>query len=461
MSHCYVTEMTETTTPITPILTDQFDDWLDEQPAEIENWVVQTGFKAKPGQVCTLPDKIGDFHHALVGVKDLNDMWSFAGLPFSLPPRNYYLDVELDDYLLQQMIIAWGLGAYQFTRYKNPEKFPGRLYIPKNSDLATIENVVTAIYFVRDLINMPSDDMTPYDLSDVSGILAEQFCATITHVADDSALLKKYPATFMVGRGSGCQSQVIDLIWGEESAPKVTLIGKGVCFDSGGLILKTPAGMKSMKKDMAGAAHVLGLARMIMAANLPIRLRVIIPAVENSVSSDAYHPGDIITYRNGKTVEVTNTDAEGRLILADALIEAGTDNPELIIDFATLTGAAVVALGDELPAMFVNNEELAQDVKAFAAQEQDPVWRLPLYGAYRDMLKSDIADLVNSTEKRGAGAITAALFLQEFVAPNIPWLHFDIMAWNDETKPGKPKGADAVLLRTLFSYLRQRYSARH
>jgi leucyl aminopeptidase len=324
-----------------------------------------------------------------------------------------------------------------------------------------VENIVESTYLVRDLINTPAEDMGPLELSETAMRLSEEFHAQFDQIVGEDLLDEMYPAVFTVGRGSYSSPRLLDLQWGDLNSPKLTLVGKGVCYDTGGLDIKTGGSMRLMKKDMGGAAHVLGLARMIMKANLPVRLRVLIPAVENSVSGDAYRPGDVITMRNGKTVEVDNTDAEGRLVLADALVEASSEKPDLLIDFATLTGAARVAVGTEIAAMFTNNDKLAECVAASAEHEKDPVWRMPLHQSYLKLLKSKIADIANCARGGYAGAITAALFLQQFIDQEITWLHFDVMGWNVADRAGHPEGGEAMGLRAVFSYLRQRFSSQH
>jgi leucyl aminopeptidase len=297
----------------------------------------------------------------------------------------------------------------------------------------------------------------PEDLSRVSEQLANEYHASIKHLIGDELLENNYPTIHAVGRASIHQPRLIDLTWGQPDAPKITLVGKGVCFDSGGLDLKPSNAMRLMKKDMGGAAHVLGLAKLIMALNLPVRLRVLIPAVENAVSSNAFRPGDVLTTRQGITVEVDNTDAEGRLVLCDALTEADSENPEMIIDFATLTGACRVALGTELPGFFCNDQTLAQALQQSGDKVQDLVWQLPLHSPYQDMLKSDIADTLNSAPSPFGGAITAALYLQLFVSKNTPWVHFDVMAWNNRKLPGRPIGGEAFGIRAVYELLAQRY----
>ena len=299
--------------------------------------------------------------------------------------------------------------------------------------------------------------MGPAELAAAAVQVAEQAGARHRIIAGDALLAENYPTIHAVGRASDRAPRLVDIVWGAEDAPKVTLVGKGVCFDSGGLDLKAASGMLNMKKDMAGAAIMLGLAQAIMGATLPVRLRVLLPMVENAVSGNAMRPRDVVKTRKGLTVEIGNTDAEGRLILCDALAEASTDKPELLIDMATLTGAARVALGPELAALFCNDETLAQGLLDAAAAEQDPMWRMPLWRPYRKMIDSKIADMNNVSESPHAGAVTAALYLQEFVEPGIPWAHLDVMAWNPQSRPGRPEGAEATALRALYAHIAQRF----
>jgi leucyl aminopeptidase len=314
-----------------------------------------------------------------------------------------------------------------------------------------------ATALVRDLVDTPASDLGPGELADAVLTEAKRFNARVEVIKGEALLTGNFPAIHAVGRAAAQAPRLIDLRWGEASHPRVTLIGKGVTFDSGGLNIKPGSGMALMKKDMGGAAHALALARLVMQANLPVNLRLLIPAVENSISADAMRPGDILASRAGKTIEVTNTDAEGRLVLCDALALAAEEAPDLIIDFATLTGAARVALGPQLPAFFANDEALAADFAAAAAEAGDPLWRLPLWPGYRDMLKSGVADMVNSPDGGFAGAITAALFLEAFVPSGIAWAHFDTFAWNPANRPGRPKGGEAMGLRAAFAVLQRRY----
>ena len=317
--------------------------------------------------------------------------------------------------------------------------------------------MLEAITLVRDLINTPAEDMMPEQLAAAVLALGQTFNADVTQIIGDDLLRQNYPVIHIVGRASTHAPRLIDLRWGDPTHPKLTLIGKGVCFDSGGLDLKPANGMRLMKKDMGGAAHAIGLAQLIMSTGLPVRLRLLVAAVENAVSGNAFRPGDVVRSRQGISIEIDNTDAEGRLILCDALADAATDQPDLMVDFATLTGAARVAVGTEVPAFFTTSDALAQALMDAAVQQHDPIWRLPLHRPYRQMLDSKIADIANSASSPFGGAITAALFLQEFVPDSLHWVHFDLMAWNNRNRPGRPEGGEAMGLRAVFECLQQRY----
>jgi leucyl aminopeptidase len=350
------------------------------------------------------------------------------------------------------------LGAYRFQRYKKSDQELPRLLLEEGSARLSMQDQVEAIYLVRDLINTPAADMMPEHLAAAAQALVEAFGAKLTQIVGDQLLASGYPAIHAVGRASAYAPRLIDLTWGEPNHPKLTLVGKGVCFDSGGLDIKSASGMRLMKKDMGGGAHALGLAQLIMASGLPVRLRVLIAAVENAIAGDAFRPGDILQSRGGLTIEIDNTDAEGRLILCDALAEAASEGPELIIDFATLTGAARIALGTELPGLFTNSEPVAEGLASAALAVRDPVWRLPLHAPYRQLLESEIADIANASPEPYGGAITAALFLQAFVPEACAWAHFDVMAWNTRPKPGRPKGGEAMGLRATYAYLCERFA---
>jgi leucyl aminopeptidase len=415
-------------------------------------WLKFADFKATPHSYCLVPNAGGGIQKVVVGGGKALDLWTLASLPQKLPLGEYAVSGTYTPEQATHLALGWELGGYQFSRYlSKPKKFP-TLVMPATADALLVENMRDGIFLARDLINTPANDMMPADLSRVALKLAATHQATVTVHTD---IEHAFPLVWSVGKGSKNKPCVIDLQWGDNAHPKLTLVGKGVCFDSGGLDIKPASAMKLMKKDMGGAAIVLGLAHLIMAMRLPICLRVIIPAVENSVSGSAFRPLDIIKSRKGITVEIGDTDAEGRLILADALDLAAEDNPALLVDFATLTGAARVALGAEVPALFSNTGALAAKIVALSTTQQDPLWQLPLYAGYRSQLDSKIADLNNISTSAYGGAITAALFLKEFVPDTIRWVHIDCMAWNTAAQSGRPEGGEAMGLRTLFALLKQ------
>lgn len=455
MLACYVSTA-KNAIPVTVVTLTEFSAWLEKQTSMTQHWLESTGFRALAGHFSLLPNEQGICDRVICCVADKHHFWGVGALSILLPEGVYELHVQTGD--VAQFAMAWGLGAYQFTRYKAATRKPAQLLLSDPKQAADITALVESIYGVRDLINTPANDMGPSELAEFAEQLAKSFKATVHHIVGDDLLKKNYPAIHAVGRACDDKPRLIDLHWGDEKHPRLTLVGKGVCFDTGGLNIKLSSGMLLMKKDMGGAAHVLGLARMIMQANLPVRLRVLIPAVENSISGNAYRPSDVITSRKGITIEVGNTDAEGRIVLADALTEAASDDPDLIIDMATLTGAARVALGTDLPALFANNDAIAAQVLQHADQQNDPIWRMPLFAMYREAINSQIADINNNTADSYAGAITAALFLKEFVPDTIPWMHFDLMAWNVKARPGRPQGGEAMALRALFAFLKERYA---
>ncbi len=443
--------------PLEPILTTEFDDWLKGQKDKTKRWLKANDFHAQPGQFCLLPNSRGKLQRVLVGVGATEDPWSLAALPQALPSGNYVIESDWQPEILERITVGWSLGAYSYTRYRSPKPHQAHLVLDSRCDANLIANQVAGLRLVRDLINTPAADMMPADLAASAHSLANTFDAEIADITGDALLTANYPAIHAVGRASCHAPRLVELYWGNKNNPHISLVGKGVCFDSGGLDLKSSANMRLMKKDMGGAAHALGLAHMIMAAGLPVRLRVLIAAVENAVAGNAFRPGDVLASRAGVNIEVENTDAEGRLVLADALTDAAAENPELLLDFATLTGAARVALGTEVPAFFCNDDPLACELMEAAQTELDPIWRLPLHTPYRRLLNSQIADISSAGKTPYAGAITAALFLQEFVPKGIPWVHFDLMAWNLENQAGRPIGGEAMALRGIFSYLRKRF----
>ena len=437
--------------------------YLAKQPERIRRWVAVHEFKADANAVLLLPDEHGAPHAALVGVADPNDLFALSACPFALPPGNYALNklglnndgLRMD---LGQAILGWGLGAYRFERYRKATRAPARLLL-EDAKAASMEAfaLLKAITLVRDLINTPTEDMGPAELEAVALRIAKAYGGEVETKIGEELLTDNFPTIHAVGRASHRAPRLIELRWGDPAHPHVAIAGKGVCFDTGGLSIKTGDGMRNMKKDMGGAAHALGLAQLIMATRLPVRLTVLVPAVENSIDANAFRPGDVFRTRAGITVEIDNTDAEGRLVLCDALAYAAELKPALLFDFATLTGAARVALGPELPALFCNDEALAADCVRFAAETRDPLWRMPLWKPYANYLKSNVADIANSGASRMGGAITAALYLQRFVPDGLPWAHLDTYAWNDADRPGHPAGGDAQGLRAVFALLVSRF----
>ncbi|MDB2386972.1 leucyl aminopeptidase family protein [Shewanella sp.] len=435
---------------------DTFTQWRSQQTALVKNWLNNTQFSGKG--MSLIPGSEGELAQVIF-VSDSDDSyWLCGDLVNQLPAGQYQLNAN--EKQIKTAAFSWGLGAYRFDRYQTKNTQRPQLIVPTQAQADEANTLIRSISLVRDLVNTPAADMMPQHLAQTMTTMADEFGAQLTQIVGDELLEQNYPTIHMVGRASENAPRLINLTWGDESAPKVTLIGKGVCFDSGGLDLKPGAGMRLMKKDMGGAAHVIGLAQLIMANNLPIRLRVLVPAVENAVSANAFRPGDVITTRKGITVEIDNTDAEGRLVLCDALAEANNDKPELMIDFATLTGAMRVALGTELPGFFSNDDHVAAGITASGLNVDDPVWRMPLHKPYFDLTGSDIADLANCGKTPFGGAITAALYLEAFVDKQISWSHFDVMAWNNRKLPGRPVGGEAFGIRAVFDYLQRRYSQR-
>ncbi|MBN8714124.1 MAG: leucyl aminopeptidase family protein [Xanthomonadales bacterium] len=418
--------------------------------------LAQQGFSAAAGTFALLHDARGTLESVLVGVDARRPLAALAGLAHTLPPGNYCLadtGVLADRHAAA---LGWALGAYRYTRYRVAKREPATLAISA-VELDALHPLLDASFLVRDLVNTPTEDLGPEELATAVKAVGGEHHASTREWVGEGLLRANFPTIHAVGRASHRQPRLVQLQWGKANHPKLVLVGKGVCFDSGGLDLKSAAGMRWMKKDMGGAAHALALAQLVMRAGLPVRLTLLIPAVENSVGGSALRPGDVVKTRAGVHVEIDNTDAEGRLILCDALAYASEQQPDLIVDFATLTGAARVALGPDLPALFANRDEVAQAVLAAGLEVDDPLWRLPLWQPYRHMLDSYLADCTNSGGAGHAGAITAALYLERFVDPASAWVHLDTYAWNDRARPGRPQGGEAMGLRALFAYLKQRY----
>lgn len=446
------------TVALTPVTKAGLADWLAAQSPATASWVKAVGFTGEAGSTVFLPGPDGAVARVLAGVSAVDDLWAFAGLPASLPSGSYRIDAALDARAATRAALGWALGSYRFTRYrKPPEKGFATLVWPAEADRGEVERAATATWLVRDLVNTPACDMGPAELAQAAQDLAAEFDAAVEVIVGQDLLDRDYPAIHAVGRASPRAPRLVDLRWGNPIHPKVTIVGKGVCFDTGGLDLKPSSAMLIMKKDMGGAAHALALGRMIMMAGLPVRLRVLVPAVENVVAGDSFKPQDVLKTRKGLTIEVGNTDAEGRLILCDALAEADSEKPELLIDFATLTGAARVALGPDLPALMSNNDALANDLTEAGTAVDDPMWRLPLWAPYRKGLDSKVADINNVTANGFAGAITAGLFLQEFVSKETPWAHLDTYAWNGSARPGRPEGGEALGLRAAYAVIAKRF----
>ncbi len=421
-------------------------------------FAVAAGFEPKPGRLLLIAGDAGALATVLFGLEapdaSTKDLFRPGELATLLPAGTYCFGSAPHDPRLAALSVA--LGSYQFTRYRKGEGRNVRLVLPAGVDGEDLSRIVEAATLARDLINTPSNDMGPNDLEAAARALSERYKAKVD-VIKGAALEKGFPLIHAVGMGSSRAPRLIDLTWGDANAPKITLVGKGVCFDTGGLDIKPETAMLNMKKDMGGAATALALAQMIMSRGLKARLRVLVPAVENSISGASFRPRDVFVSRKGISVEIGNTDAEGRLILADALALADEEKPAVIIDFATLTGAARVALGPDVPPFFTDDDSLAENLMRFAKSEQDPLWRLPLWMPYETMLESKVADTNNIGSSGQAGAITAALFLRKFVAASA-WLHVDVFAWTPSAKPGRPEGGELQAARALYAMFKEQYA---
>jgi leucyl aminopeptidase len=425
-------------------------------PADVAAWAAAAGFKAEAGALLLVPGEGGTVSRALFSLgSDPREATFVTGkLARQLPAGDW--SIEASGRAGEDLALGFGLGSYTFAKYKSEKLREARLVLPAAIDAADIERQLAGVVLARDLINTPTNDMGPDDLEAAFRALGEHYGATVSSIVGDALLEKNFPLIHTVGRASAVAPRLLEMRWGKKGAPRVTLVGKGVCFDTGGLDLKSAANMALMKKDMGGAANVMGLALMIMDAGLPVDLTVLVPAVENAVSGNAFRPGDIYKSRKGITVQIDNTDAEGRLVLADALAYADETPPDLLIDMATLTGAARVALGTELAPFFTDDEALAGKLVTAAAEVSDPVWRLPLWMGYDKDIRSRAADITNSPSGGMAGSITAALFLKRFVTASPSWIHFDIYGWNPAEKPHAPVGGEAFAIRALYRVIRDR-----
>jgi len=451
-----LTEERAGSVPITPIRRDTLNAWIEAHPQH-KRWLEATAFKAEPGSFALLPNEAGELARVLAAPNKGAAVWAFAGLPTSLPEGVYAFDTALTREQAGDTALGWALGAYAFTRYKAPKRAPAQLVWPDDCNRQGVERLARAITLARDLINTPAEDMGPSELIAAGESVAAQHGAQVRVVRGDDLLRENYPAIHAVGRAAAREPALLDLRWGDTRAPRVTLVGKGVCFDTGGLNIKPHDGMLEMKRDMGGAAIMLALAQTLMESGLLIRLRVLIPTVENSISGNALRPRDIIRTRKGTTVEVGNTDAEGRLILCDALAEADSESPELLIDCATLTGAAKIALGPEVQALYCDDDAIARSLQEISMRIGDPLWRMPLWRPYRKLIDGKCADMNNVAAGPQGGSIIAALYLSEFVSSAEAWVHLDIMAGNVTARPGRPEGGEATGLRALYTLIHERF----
>lgn len=459
LSRFALTDKSRNAIPLTLLEKAELNVWLTVQTPWLQNWLQTTGFKAEPGQIALVPDDDGEIGGVVVGYENAPDMWSLAGLPYVLPQGAYELTNKFRQDVQQQLALGWALGAYKFTRFtKSAGRAPAQLVLAKGLEQAVL--MAEAITLVRDLINTPANHLGPQELAQAGLDIAKRYKARAKVLKGEELLKQNYPAIYEVGKGSARPPMLLDFTWGDAKAPKLTLVGKGIVFDTGGLDIKPSAGMLTMKKDMGGAAHVLALAQLIMANKLKLRLRVLVPIAENSVSGNAFRPSDIINSRSGKTIEIGNTDAEGRLVLCDAIYEAAQEKPDWLIDFATLTGAGWAAVGPQMGVFFSNDEKLAAKITEGSASQLDPLWRLPLWQPYAKSIKGKISDLNNNSSLGSAGAITAALFLEQFVPKGQVWAHFDVRAWNESARPGRPDGGEAFGLRAVYAAIENRFKSR-
>jgi len=445
-------------TPITVIDKSGYPALAAKLPAATARWLDTVGFHAAADSHALLPNAEGQLQHVFAGIAHAQDPFALAALPMALPQGHYTLADQGLALPPELAAMSWELGGYGFDRYKPRRREAATLTLPASPATERGLAQAKAIAMARDLVNTPAEHMGPAELAKAAQALAKHHGATFKQVQGESLLKQNFPAIHAVGRASSRAPRLIELNWGKAKHPRLCIVGKGVCFDSGGLDIKGAEGMRLMKKDMGGAANALALADLVMAHKLPVRLQVLIPAVENSISGNAYRPGDIIRTRKGLQIEIGNTDAEGRVILCDALAYAAESEPELIIDLATLTGAARVALGPQLPALFCRQMAPARQLVDLGLRLEDPLWHMPLWGPYKSGIESLVGDIVNTGRNPMAGAINAALFLEYFVPEHQDWLHIDLFAWNDGPRPGRPLGGEAQTIRTLLVYLEQRFA---
>ncbi|MCB1552890.1 MAG: leucyl aminopeptidase family protein [Xanthomonadales bacterium] len=453
-------DMSRRDIPLIAVDKEQLPAVLARQPARVARWCEANQFVGDAGAVLLVPGEDGTPLLALAGIGARNDPLALATCPVLLPAGDYRLHdkegIALDPGLA---LLGWGLGAYQYTHYRKSSRAPTRLVLDSEAkSLSESFALLKASTLVRDLVNTPTEDMGPDELEATTRRVAHAYGAECSAIRGDDLLTQNFPAIHAVGRASHRAPRLIELNWGDAAHPKLSIVGKGVCFDTGGLDVKPSSGMRNMKKDMGGAAHALALAQLVMARKLPVRLQLLLGAVENAIGPNAYRPGEVVDTRAGHKIEIDNTDAEGRVVLCDAMAYAAESSPSLMLDFATLTGAARIALGPDLPALFCNDETLARQYLEAADASCDPLWRLPLWRPYFSYLSSSVADFANSGGARMGGAITAAVYLDRFVPAKLPWAHVDVYSWNDSNRPGKPAGGEAQGLRAAFAMLKKRFA---
>ena len=445
-------------TPITVVDRAAFQQLLPTLPPATRQWLQTTGFTAAPDSHALVADAQGQLARVFAGVAAADHPFALSALPNTLPPGSYCLAKDGLQMAAEQASQSWELGAYEFDLYKPRRRAPAELQMQSSPQAQRGLAVAAAVAATRDLVNTPAEHLGPAELAEAARLVAKQHGARFRQVVGDALLKQNFPAIHAVGRASTRAPRLIELNWGKARDPLLCIVGKGVCFDSGGLDIKGPEGMRQMKKDMGGAANALALAALVMAFRLPVRLQLLLPTVENAIAGNAYRAGDVFKTRNGLHIEIGNTDAEGRVILCDALAFAAEGKPALIIDLATLTGAARVALGPQLPALFCRSMEQARAVVDLGLQIDDPVWHLPLWAPYKAGIESTIGDIVNTGRNTMGGAINAALFLEYFIPAEQEWMHIDLFAWNDTARAGRPVGGEAQAIRTLLSYLERRFA---
>ncbi|HVZ99411.1 MAG TPA: leucyl aminopeptidase family protein [Caulobacterales bacterium] len=452
----FIGDATQSAVPIHALRAGEWPQWLESRSDGLRRLAAAHDFRGQSGRILLVPATDGAIERVLFGLGDKANAMAMGALAQNLPSGDYEIAAAPREFSASLVAIAWGLGAYAFDRYKKRKRPAPRLVPPEGADMGEVSRIVAASWLARDLVNTPTNDMGPQALHEAAADLARASGAHFEAIVGDALIAENYPLLHAVGRAASQAPRLLHLSWGEAAAPRVAIVGKGVTFDTGGLDIKPSSGMRIMKKDMGGAAHALALAQIVMDAHLPVRLDVFVPVAENSIGGDAFRPGDVIKSRKGLSVEIDNTDAEGRLILADALTRASEENPQIVFDFATLTGAARTALGPDIPPFFTDDEALAADLARASNEMNDPVWRLPLWDAYESDMDSPIADLKNTGDSGFAGAIFGALFLRRFVdAPS--WAHFDIYAWAPKEKPSRPQGGEAQALRATWRVLKQRF----